>query len=57
MLRQESRFVDRDGKPMQERAEDSGTAKYAKAFRLLNSWIDGNLDFYKVGGTSEAEII
>ncbi|KAH8815821.1 WD40-repeat-containing domain protein [Xylogone sp. PMI_703] len=47
MLRQESTNVDRDGKPIHERAEDLGTAKYAKGFRLLSNWIDQNLDIYK----------
>jgi hypothetical protein len=48
VLRQESANVDRDGKPIQERAEDLGTAKYSKGFRLLNNWIEQNLDIYKV---------
>lgn len=53
MLRHESANLDKDGKPVQERAEDLGTAKYAKGFRLLSSWIEGNLDIYKVGAISE----
>lgn len=48
MLRSESSNLDRDGKPIQERAEDLGTAKYAKGFRLLSNWIESNLDIYKV---------
>lgn len=48
VLRQESANVDRDGKPIQERAEDLGTAKYSKGFRLLSNWIEQNLDIYKV---------
>ncbi|KAM0176333.1 hypothetical protein ACHAPF_004984 [Botrytis cinerea] len=47
MLRSESSNLDRDGKPIQERAEDLGTAKYAKGFRLLSNWIESNLDIYK----------
>ncbi|KAM3070427.1 Transcription initiation factor TFIID subunit 5 [Clarireedia jacksonii] len=47
VLRQESANVDRDGKPIQERAEDLGTAKYSKGFRLLSNWIEQNLDIYK----------
>ena len=53
MLRQESTHLDRDGKPLQDRAEDLGTAKYPKAFRLLAAFIDGNLDIYKVSVLSE----
>jgi transcription initiation factor TFIID subunit 5 len=48
MLRQESSNLDRDGKPIHDRAEDLGTAKYSKGFRLLSNWIDQNLDIYKV---------
>lgn len=48
MLRLESSNLDRDGKPIQERVEDLGTAKYTRGFRLLSAWIDGNLDIYKV---------
>lgn len=48
MLRSESANLDRDGKPIQDRAEDLGTAKYSKGFRLLSNWIESNLDIYKV---------
>ena len=48
MLRNESTNLDKDGKPIHERAEDFGTGKYQKGFRLLSSWIDQNLDIYKV---------
>ncbi|KAL3419580.1 WD domain-containing protein [Phlyctema vagabunda] len=47
MLRNESAHLDKDGKPVAERAEDFGTQKYDKGFRLLSSWIDQNLDIYK----------
>ncbi|KAG4029096.1 hypothetical protein MFRU_017g00330 [Monilinia fructicola] len=47
MLRSESANLDRDGKPIQDRAEDLGTAKYSKGFRLLSNWIESNLDIYK----------
>lgn len=48
MLRQESTNVDKDGKPIQVRAEDLGTSKYGRAFKLLDKWIDQSLDIYKV---------
>ncbi|RDW83309.1 hypothetical protein BP5796_04800 [Coleophoma crateriformis] len=47
MLRNESAHLDKDGKPAHERAEDFGTLKYSKGFRLLSKWIDQNLDIYK----------
>lgn len=47
-LRLESANVDREGKQIQERVEELGTAKYAKGFRLLSAWIEGNLEIYKV---------
>lgn len=47
VLRQESAQVDRDGRPVVDRA-DYGNEKYIKAFELLSSWIDSNLDIYKV---------
>jgi transcription initiation factor TFIID subunit 5 len=47
-LRQESANLDRDGKPIHDRVEDVGNAKYSKAFTLLSNWIDQNLDIYKV---------
>ena len=46
VLRQESAQVDRDGRPVVDRA-DYGNEKYIKAFELLSSWIDSNLDIYK----------
>jgi len=55
MLRQESANLDKDGKPIQERAEDLGTAKYTRGFRLLSNWIEQNLDIYKVGVVFESE--
>lgn len=57
MLRQESANLGTDGKPIQERAEDLGTAKYTKGFSLLSTWIDQNLDIYKVSLASKAENI
>lgn len=48
MLRQESQNLDKEGKPITERVEDLGTAKYSKAFRLLTGWVEQNLDVYKV---------
>ncbi|KAH6667934.1 WD40-repeat-containing domain protein [Halenospora varia] len=47
MLRQESQNLDKEGKPITERVEDLGTAKYSKAFRLLTGWVEQNLDVYK----------
>jgi transcription initiation factor TFIID subunit 5 len=47
-LRQESAHVDKDGRPIPERAEDYGNEKYKRAFELLTGWIDQNLDIYKV---------
>lgn len=47
VLRQESAQVDKDGRPVFDRAE-YGNEKYIKAFELLSGWIDSNLDIYKV---------
>ncbi|KAG0647021.1 Transcription initiation factor TFIID 72 kDa subunit [Hyphodiscus hymeniophilus] len=47
MLRLESSNLDRDGKPIQERVEDLGNAKYSRGFRLLKDWIEQNLEIYK----------
>ena len=48
MLRLESANLDKEGKPIQDRAEDFGTAKYTRGYELLTQWIDQNLDIYKV---------
>src|SRR6266536_2274219 len=48
MLRQESANLDKDGRPIPDRAEDFGNGKYSRGFRLLINWIDQNLDIYKV---------
>jgi hypothetical protein len=47
-LRQESANLDKDGRPISDRSEDLGDAKYRRAFRLLSNWIEQNLDVYKV---------
>ncbi|KAL8873126.1 MAG: hypothetical protein Q9174_001356 [Haloplaca sp. 1 TL-2023] len=47
MLRMESANVDVDGKPIHARLEDSGGAKYGKAFELFKNWIEENLEIYK----------
>ncbi len=47
-LRMESAHVDKDGRPVLERAEDSGSDRYRKAFELLSNWVEQNLDVYKV---------
>lgn len=49
MLRTESSNVDREGKPIRDRAEDFGGEKFNKAFQLLSAWVDQSLDIYKVG--------
>ncbi|KAI9055235.1 hypothetical protein LZ554_000199 [Drepanopeziza brunnea f. sp. 'monogermtubi'] len=46
-LRMESSNLDKDGRPIHERAEDYGIAKYARAFNLLSNWIESSLDVYK----------
>ena len=48
MLRLESSRLDREGRPIQERVEDTGTEKYATAYKLLDNWIKQNLSIYKV---------
>jgi transcription initiation factor TFIID subunit 5 len=53
VLRQESTHVDKDGRPMIDRVEDYGNEKYLKAFELLSSWIEQNLDVYKVSSLIE----
>lgn len=52
MLRLESSRLDREGRPIQERVEDTGTEKYATAYKLLDNWIKQNLSIYKVGALS-----
>ena|ERR1700710_539808 len=52
MLRLESSRLDREGRPIQERVEDSGTEKYATAYKLLDNWIKQNLSIYKVSALS-----
>jgi len=47
-LRQESANLDKDGRPISDRSEDLGDAKYRRAFRLLSNWVEQNLDVYKV---------
>ncbi|KAG9231083.1 putative transcription initiation factor TFIID subunit 5 [Amylocarpus encephaloides] len=47
MLRHESTHLDKDGKPIGDRAEDSGTIRYCGDFRRLSTWIDSGLDLYK----------
>lgn len=51
MLRLESSRLDREGRPIQERVEDTGTEKYATAYKLLDNWIKQNLSIYKVSCT------
>lgn len=48
MLRSESSRLDKDGRPIQDRVEDLGHLKYRRAFQMLLSWIESNLDIYKV---------
>lgn len=47
-LRQESKHLDKDGRPIAERLEDKGDAKYAFAFNMISKWVEQNLDIYKV---------
>lgn len=47
VLRQESAQVDKEGRPVFGR-EEYGNEKYIKGFELLSSWVDSNLDIYKV---------
>ncbi|KAI9755570.1 MAG: hypothetical protein M4579_004218 [Chaenotheca gracillima] len=47
MLRLESANTDRDGRPLYQRAEDTGGERYMKAFNLTRHWIEQNLDLYK----------
>lgn len=47
IFRQESKHLGADGKPIQQVAT-SGPKKYLRAFKLLQKWIDNNLDLYKV---------
>lgn len=48
MLRQESAHLDKEGRPIQNRAEDLGNTKYARGYELLSTWVEQNLDVYKV---------
>jgi len=48
-LRQEAEtIITKGGNPEKHRAEEFGTLKYWKAFKMLREWIEGNLDIYKV---------
>ncbi|CAD6587857.1 MAG: Transcription initiation factor TFIID subunit 5 [Alectoria sarmentosa] len=47
MLRQESANQDVEGRPINTKAEETGGAKYGKAFGLMRSWIEESLDIYK----------
>lgn len=47
MLRREMANVDNQGRPLVQRAEDSGGRKYFSAFQTLTQWIDENLEVYK----------
>ncbi|KAI9844382.1 MAG: Transcription initiation factor TFIID subunit 5 [Thelocarpon superellum] len=47
MLRMESGAVDKDGRPLYPKVDEKGAEKYGKAFDLLRTWIDQNLDIYK----------
>jgi len=55
-LRAESANVDKDGRPIFDRAEDHGSEKYRRAFELLSAWIDQNLDIYKVSLMRQSSI-
>ncbi|KUJ21364.1 WD40 repeat-like protein [Mollisia scopiformis] len=46
-LRAESAHVDKDGRPLQDRPDEHGYGKYAKAYTLIRDWAEGNLDVYK----------
>lgn len=48
MLRQESANIDKDGRPIVDRSQELLPGRYKEAFVLLTTWIDGNLDVYKV---------
>lgn len=56
-LRQESSHVDKDGRPIQDRVEDVGEGKYRRGFAVLHSWIEGNLDIYKVNESCQHYLI
>lgn len=47
MLRRESANHDQEGRPIISRAEDAGGEKYLRAFELLRTWIEDNLELYK----------
>ncbi|KAI4206183.1 MAG: hypothetical protein LQ346_001244 [Caloplaca aetnensis] len=46
-LRMESAHQDGDGRPIVSRVEESGGAKYGKAFDLFRHWIEENLEIYR----------
>lgn len=47
VFRQESKHLGADGKPLRQLV-NSGPMKYKTAFNLLKTWVDNNLDIYKV---------
>jgi transcription initiation factor TFIID subunit 5 len=44
----ESAHVDKDGRPIFDRAEDFTTERFRRAFDMFSAWVDTNLDYYKV---------
>ncbi|RKF60397.1 Transcription initiation factor TFIID subunit 5 [Golovinomyces cichoracearum] len=56
MLRSESSRLDKDGRPIQDRVEDLGHLKYRRAFQMLLSWIESNLDIYKEEAVVEKDV-
>lgn len=50
VFRQEQAHLGPDGRPA-HRNDDPGPKKYLKAFVLLKTWIENNLDIYKVGSS------
>jgi hypothetical protein len=48
IFRQESSRIGNDGRPFHQRVDEMGPKQYLKAFNLLKTWIENNLDLYKV---------
>jgi transcription initiation factor TFIID subunit 5 len=48
IFRQESAHVGSDGRPIHQRVDQLGPKQYLRAFSLLKTWIENNLDLYKV---------
>lgn len=48
IFRREASDLGPDGRPKHDTVEQTGPKKYSKSLILLSSWVENNLDVYKV---------